>query len=141
MGSDWYLAESWAIKNGNYDIEDINNNGTLDWVEKGQKLSNYNIQVAAITTVNDPNYIFNQQKADYSYYAGLLFGFDAWGLGEVNYSALGGINSLIYRDRKFIPPFSTYLTNIIYNGNIMERKINVGIKIDTVNKSVSSTLS
>jgi hypothetical protein len=147
LSSDWYLAESFAVKNNEYDDIDYNENNEKDWIEKGNKiLNNYSnsIQIASIATINSDgtatDLTFSQNKADYSYYAAHLFGFNAWGFGENNYSSLGGPDSLPYRMRKELPDYDYFKTNILKDGQIYERRINVGIHIDTINHTVSYRL-
>lgn len=141
LPTDWYLAESFAIKNNQYD-DYIEENNELHWINKGNKLLNYNIQVATIGTFgNDVNQSYDQNKMDYAYYAANLFGFDAYGWGELNYSSIGGLESLPYRERKFIIDYDYFKTGIIKNENIYKRKMNIGIHIDTVNHNVSYKLN
>ena len=142
--TDWYLAESFAVKNNEFDDIDYNSNNKKDWIDKGNKiLNNYAalIQVASIASINSDgtatNLTFSQDKADYSYYASHLFGFNAWGFGENNYSSQGGPSSLPYRERKFIPDYDYFKTSIVKNGQVFERKANIGISIDTTSHTIS----
>lgn len=145
LPTDWYLAESFAIKNNEYDDIDYNSNSEKDWIEKGMKiLNNYSntIQIACIATINSDglstNLLYSQEKADYSYYSTIMFGFHAWGFGEDRYSALN--NSLPYRNRKEIIDYDYFKTNIIKNGDVYERKMNIGIHINALEHSVSYKL-
>jgi len=132
--NDWYLAESYQIITGNY--QNVN-----DWTSKSEKMANYrNIfgtKMACLTTYDLST--FDQQKADYSYYSCILYGFDAWGWGEENFSATSSL--LPYRNRKPLPPAGNMFTGpVINNGDIHQRKLNVGIKINTLTNSSSELL-
>lgn len=138
--NDWYLAESFAVMNGNYDDNDLDENTVKDWQDKAIKLVNYRNQrgtkIAAISTTNsDP---FDQAKADYSYYASVLNEFDAWGWGEEFFSASSA--SLPFRDRA--PIIGTYFTgNISSTGGVLERQTNVGIHLNTNTHQVGTQLN
>jgi hypothetical protein len=126
LTTDWYLAESFGIKNNEYD------NG---WITKGQNiLNNYfnDIQFAACASMNSDgtatDLTYSQNKADYSYYIAVMHGFQAWCFGEDLYSAVS--SSLPFRQRKDIIDFDYFKTNIFNNGDVYERRTNVGIHID-----------
>lgn len=139
--NDWYLAESFAIKNGAYDDEDHNGNGIKDWQDKAFKLTGpggyrdtYGTKIAAITTNDSSPY--DQNKADYSYYASVANTFNAWGWGEEFFSASSA--SLPFRPRP--PVLGTYFTGAItYVAGVLERQTNIGIHIDT-NTHTTNTL-
>lgn len=140
--TDWYLAESFAIKNGNYDDDDTNGNTIKDWQDKAIKLTGpggyrqtYGTKIAAVTTNDFSSY--DQNKTNYSYYASVINLFDAWGWGEEFFSASSA--QLPFRDRPLI--IGTYFTHPIniVNG-ILERQTNIGVHIDTNNHTTSTLL-
>lgn len=130
--NDWYLAQSYVIINGTY-------SSTTDWKTKSNKMTNYkNIfgtKMACITTYDTSPY--DQTKADFSYFSCAIYGFDAWGFGEYNYSATSAL--LPYRSRKEIYG-TTFIEGIIDQDPIYTRKTNIGIKLDTVNHIASFVL-
>lgn len=138
--NDWYLAESFAILNGNYDDNDLDGNGVKDWQDKATKMVSYRnergTKLAAVTTTD--NSAFDQNKADYSYYAASANGLDAWGWGEENFSASSA--SLPFRERPVINGTS-FTSEVTYTNGVLQRQTNVGINIDTVNHTVSTYLN
>jgi len=136
LSTDWYLAESFGVKNNEY---------VTDWIKKGEKLLNYknDIQIAGMSSTNSDGtattLTFSQNKADYSYFLSIMHEFKAWGFGENYYSAID--NLLPYRSRKYLPEFDYFKTNITNNGNIYERQMNIGIHIDTLNHTISYKLN
>lgn len=138
--NDWYLAESFAVMDGNYDDSDYDANNVKDWQDKAIKLVNYRTQkgtkIAAVATGG--NIPFDQSKADYSYYAAALNGFDAWGWGEEFYSASSA--SLPYHDRAAIHG-NNFTGNITNTAGVLQRQTNVGIKIDTNTHQIGAILN
>jgi len=136
---DWYLAQSFAIKLGQYDDIDTDTDGNTDWEEKAQKMINYKntylTKMATITTYDTSSY--DQNKADYGYYASVIHNFDAWGFGEENFSAVSTL--LPYRSRKIVIG-TVFTTTINKNGNILERDTNGGISINTINHTISNIM-
>ncbi|AYV78852.1 MAG: hypothetical protein Edafosvirus39_5 [Edafosvirus sp.] len=135
--NDWYLAESFAIINGAYDDNDLDNNGIKDFQDKAAKMSSYHTTVgtnmAAVATADAS--AFDQNKADYSYYAAVLNNFQAWGYGEQYYSASSA--SMPFRTRKAI--LGTHFTeNVVNSSGIIERTTNIGIHVDTNAHTVSN---
>jgi hypothetical protein len=138
LGSnDLYLAESFAIINGNYDDADGDSNGIKDFQDKAVKMTNYRTtygtSMAAITTP-DASGNFDQNKADYSYYSAVVNNFDLWGWSELFYSASSA--ALPMRTRKAITG-TKFIGTITYNAGKIERNTNVGIHIDTNAHTVS----
>ena len=133
--SDIYLAESFAIKNGAFDDDDLNTNGIKDWQDKANKLvayrSTFGTKIAAIATTG--SIPFDQNKADYSYFASILNKFNYWGWGEEFFSASSG--SLPFVTRK---PFlgTEFKGDIIVNNGKYQRRTNAGISLDTTNHTV-----
>lgn len=141
--TDWYLAESFAVKDDDYDDTDSNSDNVPDWKDKADKLVNYSndINIACIASVGTSTGSFVQAKADYSYYITSMFGFDAWGWGEKNYSSAGGPSSLPFRSRKTLPEGDELRGEITGGtGDIYERRTNVGFHIDIDNHTVSDRL-
>lgn len=131
-GNDWYLAESYQIINGAYQTEN-------DWRVKSDKMiafkSTFNTSMACVTTYD--NSVFDQLKADYSYYSCVLDGFDSWGWGEEFFSASSA--QLPFRTRKTVYG-NKFTSGIVQNGNIYERDTNIGIHIDSTNHTVNTLL-
>lgn len=140
-GRDIYLAESFAIKSGAYDDADIDSNGIKDWQDKAAKMvaykATYGTEMAAVTTTDDAGSAFDQDKADYSYFAAVLNGFDYWGYGEDLFSATSA--QLPFRTRK---PFhgTRFDGDVTITGNVYERRTNVGISLDTTNHTTDVLL-
>jgi len=121
LSSDWYVYMGFGVSNNTYN-NPVNNSNLL---------KNYNIKVCCIATSNG---IFNQNLADYSYYLSVLMEFEGWGWGELNFSG-----SLPFRKRKKI--IGDTFTSLLQNeSGIYYRDTNVGIVIDTNNKSVNFIL-
>jgi hypothetical protein len=140
---DWYLAESYAVMNNDYDDTDTDTDGHPDWKEKADKLKGTyagEALIAAIGTTGSSSAGFTQAKADYSYYASAMYGFDAWGWGEKNYSSAGGPSSLPFRTRKALPEGDKLTGSVTKSGDVFERSTNVGFHIDTDAHTVSDRL-
>lgn len=126
---DWFLAESYQIINDDYQ-------STEDWISRSEKLVKYNkavgTKIAGITTTVSG--VFDQAKFDYAYFSFLLYGFDAFGWGEQDFSASSG--QLPFRQRKrFFGDY--YITPIANQDNaVLTRQTNVGFKINTITKTV-----
>lgn len=130
--NDWYLATSYQIINGNY--QEVN-----DWKNKSDKMIQYRTQfgtkMACVTTYD--NTPFNQLKMDYAYFSTILYGFDSFGWGEFNFSAVSTL--LPFRLRKEF--YGTkHDGEIIVTGDDHERRVNIGIHLDSVNHTVSTLL-
>ena len=120
---DRYLAESYQIINGGYQTKTA-------WRTKSDKMISYHAsegtQMACITTYDTSAY--DQGKMDYAFYSCVLDGHDAFGWGELNFSASSAL--MPYRTRPEIQ--GTKHTGAIQNdGDIYERPTNIGIHIDT----------
>jgi len=130
--NDWYLAESFAVINSTYD--DASNNNYMgdvkDWEVKATKLVNYrnmySTKIAAIATSDGST--FDQNQANYSYYASVINEFDAWGWGENSYSATNG--SMPFRQRAKVIG-TKFINGQINTNGVLERQVNAGIHIDT----------
>lgn len=137
--NDFYLAESFTIINGAYDDADTDANGIKDWQDKAAKMNiyktTYGTKMAAVTT-NDAS-AFDQNKMDYAYFSAVLNDFDTFGWGENNFSASDAL--LPFRARK---PFqgSRFDSGVTINGNVYERRTNVGIHINTDSHAVGTWL-
>lgn len=134
MGAnDWYLSESFQIINGAYQ----NSN---DWQVKSDKMAahrtSFGTKMATVTTTDASP--FDQAKWDYSYASASLYAFDAAGWGEEFFSASSA--SLPFRTRMAIQGTS-FITAITENPtDVFSRQTNVGLKVDTVNHTVSTLL-
>lgn len=137
--NDYYLAESFTIVNGAYDDADTDANGIKDWQNKAAKMNSYKAiygtKLAAITTTDASD--FDPNKFDYAYYGAALNDFDTFGWGEQYFSASSG--SLPFHTRKSIPG-NRFDSSVLINGNVYERRTNVGIHIDTATHVVSNWL-
>ena len=130
---DYYLAESHYIINGEW--QNVN-----DWETKSDKMafykSQYGTSMACVTTTTTV-IGFDQNKWDNAYCAHAVYDFDASGWGEPNFSASDA--QLPFRAR--YPIEGTIFTgNLVKNGSTFERQTNVGIHIDTINKTVNNIL-
>lgn len=128
--NDLYLAESFAVIDGAYDDADTDVNNIKDWQDKAAKMSTYNTtfgtKMCAIATNGSGS--FDQNKADYSYYASALNNFYSWGYGEDLYSAVS--TQLPFRTRKVFYG-NRFDSAVTITGNVYERRTNVGIHVDT----------
>jgi len=138
--NDLYLAESFAVINGTYDDADSDANNIKDWQDKAAKMvayrTTFGTKMTAIAT--NGNGAFDQAKADYSYYASVLNGFDSWGYGEDLYSAVSA--QLPMRSRKIFYG-DRFDSAVTITGNVYERRTNVGIHLDTSAHSVDILLA
>jgi hypothetical protein len=130
---DWYLSESFQIINGEFQDPSF-------WKEKSNKMVNYKdsigTKMAIVTTTDDSP--FDQDKWDYAYYSCVLYGFDAAGWGEENFSAVSA--KLPWREKKNIKG-TKFTTNITEDpSSVFSRQTNVGITVDTINHTVSYIL-
>jgi hypothetical protein len=137
---DIYLAESFTIINSAYDDADTDANNIKDWQDKAVKMNTYKTtygtQMAAITTSD--NSAFDQNKADYSYFASVLNGFNYWGYGEQFFSASSAL--LPFRTRKIFYG-NRFDSGVNIMGNVYERRTNVGIHVDTSAHTVNILLN
>ncbi len=137
--TDFYLAESFAVINGAFDDADSDNNGIKDFQDKAVKMNNYKVtfgtNMAAVATSGSVP--FAQNLADYSYFAAVLNGFDAWAWGEQYYSAVSAQLPMRKRSNISGTKFTSPITNV--NG-IIEHQTNVGIHLDTTSHTVSILL-
>lgn len=137
--NDFYLAESFAVMNGQYDDNDIDADNIKDWQNKAVKIvdyrTTYGTKLAAVTTWDSS--VFDQNKMDYAYYASILNTFNTFGFGEDNFSASSG--SLPMRDRKLFSG-TQFVGPVIMNGNIYYRYLNAGISINTNNHTVDTLI-
>lgn len=133
-GSDWYLAESHYVLNGNWQ-------SVADWESKSDKMASYKtssgVNMACITTTTSA-LGFNQTKWNNAYAACNVYGFDASGWGEPSFSASDAL--LPWRTRLSIS--GTKLTgSLIKSSGVFERQTNVGVHLNTNTREVSSLLN
>ena len=126
--NDWYLAQSHYILLGDWQSQS-------EWETKSNKMrlykQIYNVKMACITTTNLV-FGFDQNKWDNAYFAHSLYGFDASGWGEPNYSATDALLPL--RNRKLIFGKIINGNNITSNNGTFENKTNVGVYVNTHTK-------
>lgn len=136
---DYYLAESFAIMNGQYDDTDSDSNGIKDFQDKAQKMVDYRnthgVLMTACTTADSS--AFDQDKADYSYFSALANEFDAWCWGEEFFSASSALLPMVTRKQYVGDKFTGPLVN---DNGVITRQTNVGIEIDTVNHTADIIL-
>lgn len=130
---DWILAESYQIINDNY--EDL-----AEWKLRSEKLMGYQhsigINVAGITTTLTG--VFDQNKFDYAYFSAIMYGFDAFGWGEQDFSAITA--QLPYRQRKKYFG-NLYVSDVENKDGVFVRNTNVGFKVNTVTRTVDYVLN
>lgn len=140
VGTDWYLAESFAVINGSYDDADSDSNGIKDFQDKAFKMSEYKTTfgtgLAAVATLGSVT--FTQNLADYSYFSAVLNGMDAWGFGEEYFSASSALLPFRSRATFYGNRFTSAITT---TGGVLEHQTNVGIHIDTNTHTVGILLS
>ena len=129
---DWVLAESYQIINDNYQTNE-------DWINRSEKLAKYSAatgtKVATVTTTLSGEY--DQAKFDYAYFSALLFGFDAVGWGEKDFSATSALLPMRPRKRFF---GNRYTSDIINNNGVLTRHTNVGIKVNTITRTIDNLI-
>lgn len=129
---DWYLAESYTFSNDVY-VEQSMVQSKSTTLQKYQR--SLGIKIATITTTASGT--FDQQAFDFSYFTTLLFGFNASGWGEQNYSASSG--SLPMRSRKTY--YGTSYTSDVKNlGDMYQKTVNVGFKVNFTTHTVDTML-
>lgn len=133
LGSgDWYLAESYQVSNGSWVSES-------DWTAKSNKMDSYKsstgVKMATIATAGSGG--FSQSKFDYCYVSTMLYGFDACGWGENNYSASDSV--MPFRTRMSILG-TKHNGSIVSSSGTYERNTNIGLHVDTSAHTVSTTL-
>lgn len=140
--TDWYLLESFATKNNDYDDTDTDADGDPDWKEKADATVTFagDVKFAAVGTTGSSTAGFAQAKADYSYAASAMYGLDAWGWGEKNFSSAGGADSLPFRARWTLPEGSALHGSVTKTGNKYERNTNVGFQVDDTAHTVDTRL-
>jgi hypothetical protein len=122
------LAESYQIINDDYQSK-------ADWEARSDKIKKYSHAVgtnmAGITTTQSG--VFDQDKFDYAYMSALLYGFDAFGWGEQDFSATSA--QLPFRTRA--KTYGTeYVSDINKENDVFTRFVNVGFKVNTVTRTV-----
>jgi hypothetical protein len=131
--NDWYLAESYQIIDDVYDE-------TSNWITLSEAIQKYKcdlgIKVATITTTLTG--LFDQNKFDYAYFSTLLYGFDASGWGEQDYSAITA--QLPFRQRKKFYGKTYDPAGIKMQGDIFSIKTNVGFLVNTTTHTVDYLL-
>ena len=130
--NDWILAESYQIINDEYQDQS-------EWMTRSSKLLGYKnatgVNIAGITTTVSG--VFDQKKYDYAYFSALLYGFDAFGWGEKDFSSASA--QLPLRPRKAYYG-SEYASGISYKNGILERKTNAGFQVNTITRTVDFVL-
>ena len=129
---DWYLAESYQIINDEYQ-------SVSEWKIRSEAMKKYKHAVgtsmAVITTTQSG--VFDQSKFNYAFYSSLIYGFDAFGWGEQDYSA--STAQLPFRQRPKI--YGTeYTSDMIEEDGIFTRQTNVGFKVNTVTRTIDYLL-
>jgi len=134
LGSnDWYLAESYQIINDVYDE-------ASHWVTKSNSMKKYKgdtgTKMATITTTLSG--VYDQDKFDYAYFSTLVYGFDACGWGEENFSAVSA--QLPFRPRKKFYGKKYDGNQIAVNGDVYSIGTNVGFEVNTTTHTVDYLL-
>lgn len=130
--NDWYLAQSHYVINGEWQDKTI-------WEQKSDKMNLYKsqtgVKMACIATSTiSSGYVSHKWNAAYS--AHTIYGFNASGWGEPDFSAPS--STLPWRPRLQIP--GTHFTSPLQkDGVCFSRSTNIGIQIDTFSH-VSSNL-
>jgi len=126
---DWYLAESYQIINDVYDE-------ASNWISRSNSIKKYKhdlgVKVATVTTTLSG--VYDQDKFDYAYFSTLLYGFDACGWGEQNYSASSA--QLPMRPRKKFYGKTYDTDGIQINGGVLSIQTNVGFEVNTTTHKV-----
>ena len=127
--NDWYLAESYQIINDIYEESST-------WMTRSNLIKKYKtdlgINVATVTTTLTG--VYDQDKFDYAYFSSLLYGFDAMGWGEKDFSASSA--QLPFRPRKKFYGDKYNSNHIKTNGDIHTRNTNVGFEVNTTTHKV-----
>ena len=89
--NDYYLLESFAIQEGNYfsstaAMTTTFNNRCRSAFDYRQQ---YNTKIACVTTLSATTANFNQTKFDEAWWLSVVYGFDAMGWGEFEFSTAG----------------------------------------------------
>ncbi len=121
---DLFLVESYVVKTGNYETESA-------WDSRNDKLVTYksDAKIVCITTP-DSNGTFSQSKLDFAYFNCAMYGFEAFGWGEKNYSSAGGADSLPLRSRPGVPEGTKLDGSVSNTGSVYEINTNVGFHVD-----------
>jgi len=132
---DWALAESFGIANDVYEEREA-------FTKRAEALARYKaalgVKIATITTTATGTY--DQAKFDWSVFGALVYGFDASGWGEKDYSATSALLPL--RPRKRPTTGTKYITDLpVTNGEIVSRPINAGFSLNFCAHTVSGTYS
>ncbi|MEN0046375.1 MAG: hypothetical protein AAF806_04855 [Bacteroidota bacterium] len=103
---DWYMVESFHIRNGDYYTNDTEDQDLTFVINKYSTTAGYSLQygvnVAAITTSDyndtDGDGItddYTNEKMSHAWWLAVFYGFDTFGWGEPDYSASGQSNTLL----------------------------------------------
>jgi hypothetical protein len=135
MGAgDWYLAESHHVLNGDWQ-------SAADWEAKSDKMQSYKSQwgssMACVTTTTSAAG-FDQTKWDNAYYSVVVYGFDAAGWGEPNFSASDAL--LPWRDRPYVNGTELVGDLVKQAGGVFERATNAGVSLDATNHVVGDLI-
>ena len=125
---DFYLLESFQIKEGGYQDEE-------EWQTKMEKLVNYKLEydfnLLALTTSNDSDY-YDEEKLSYAWYSALIYEINGFGWGEHHFSANDGLAP--FRDRPGEEVGNEFLDDLYINGSLYWRETDTGsVKIDALN--------
>lgn len=133
--NDWFLAESYQIINDSYQTTD-------DWRSRSDKLKNYKkatgTSIATVTTTQLDSTLFDQGKFDFAYFSTAIYGFDAFGWGEKNFSASDGKLPFHARKKYYGDQF---VSDIQTDGGLVKRYTNVGIQVNTITKTVDYVIN
>lgn len=121
QAQDYYLSESFLIQEGLY-------SNPADWLAKAGKLKNYQLQIGfkifSITTNNQTN-SYSEQQFFYAWYGAFVYGHEATGWGEFNFSANTAIAPFRTRPNVATPGTSFRAAEQLIN-NRLARYTNTG---------------
>lgn len=131
--SDWYLAQSHYVINGEWQQ-------VSDWETKSNSMATYyninGVNMACITTTT-ANISFDAHKWNVAYNAHVIYGFQASGWGEPNFSASDNILPWRIRPEISGTEFTGPLTKTF---GLFARPTNVGICLNTNTHETSSII-
>ncbi len=121
LGSnDYYLSESYQVTAGNFQSEST-------WRTKADKLKSYqdvlNFKVLSITT-NDAVNVYTQDEFFYAWYSALLYGHEATGWGEYNFSSVSA--QAPFRTRPTLDAGTLFYQGIVDNSPEHYRYTDIG---------------
>jgi hypothetical protein len=138
--SDFYLSESYLIREWNYEPD------PNSWQVKADKLRNYQqsigFKIFSVTTNNMSNQQnYDTNRFDYAWYGAVINNHEAVGWGEYLFSCCGSINAISpFRIRPNVNVGTSFLSNVKQNGSEFYRYTNLGkIAINTSMNTYSFT--